>query len=87
MYRLLAYVEDYTMFTVLCVLVRGVCALGATGYATATFVFVINAFPNNIGTVIVSLIQSRLLLAPANSIAFGHVYHSSTYIFTPLDIN
>lgn len=55
-FRLLEYINDYTMFTTFCLVVRGVGALGASAYSTASYVFVVNTFPNNIGTVIVSLI-------------------------------
>ena len=55
--RLLAYIEDYTTFTAYCFLVRGMEALGASAYATASYVFVVDIFPDYIGSVLVSQIS------------------------------
>lgn len=48
----LSLIDDTVMFTVLCFIVRGLEALGASAYSTASFVFVVNAFPENIGAVL-----------------------------------
>lgn len=53
-FSMLEYVDDYTIFTTLCIIIRGFEALGASAFSTASYVYVINLFPNNIGSVIVS---------------------------------
>lgn len=55
-FRLLKYVTDYTTFTALCLLIRGIGALGSSAYSTASYVFVISTFPDNISSVIVSCV-------------------------------
>ncbi|KAF7287172.1 hypothetical protein GWI33_002541 [Rhynchophorus ferrugineus] len=52
LFGMLEYIHDYTMFTVLCLVIRGFEALGASAFSTASYVFVVNTFPNNIGSVI-----------------------------------
>ncbi|KAL4715239.1 hypothetical protein ACJJTC_007821 [Scirpophaga incertulas] len=48
----LALIEDSTTFVVLCFIVRGLEALGASAYSTASYVFVVNAFPDSVGSVL-----------------------------------
>ncbi|KAH9634184.1 hypothetical protein HF086_001386 [Spodoptera exigua] len=48
----LALIEDTQMFTILCFVVRGMEALGASAYSTASYVFVVNTFPDSIGSVL-----------------------------------
>ncbi|XP_035430098.1 MFS-type transporter SLC18B1 [Spodoptera frugiperda] len=48
----LALIEDAQMFTILCFVVRGMEALGASAYSTASYVFVVNTFPDSIGSVL-----------------------------------
>jgi hypothetical protein len=47
-------------------MVRGMEALGASAYATASYVFVVDIFPENIGSVLVSIfvisVQTHLYL-------------------------
>lgn len=52
LFGMLEYVTDYTIFTTLCLVIRGFEALGASAFSTASYVFVVNTFPNNIGSVI-----------------------------------
>ena len=52
---MLEYIEDYTYFTTFCLVIRGFEALGASAFSTASYVFVVNSFPHNIGAVIVSI--------------------------------
>jgi len=54
-YRLLAYIENFPTFAAYCFVVRGMEALGASAYATASYVFVVDIFPENIGSVLVSI--------------------------------
>lgn len=53
-YRTLEYVTNYTLFTTFCIVIRGFEALGASAFSTASYVFVVNTFPQNIGSVLVS---------------------------------
>ncbi|XP_047028533.1 MFS-type transporter SLC18B1-like [Helicoverpa zea] len=48
----LALIEDTVTFTTLCFVVRGMEALGASAYSTASYVFVVNTFPDSIGSVL-----------------------------------
>lgn len=52
LFGLLEYIENYTLFATLCLLIQGFEALGASAYCTASYIFVVNSFPNNIGSVI-----------------------------------
>lgn len=52
---MLAYIENIPTFTTYCFVVRGMEALGASAYATASYVFVVDIFPDNIGSVLVSI--------------------------------
>lgn len=49
---MLSLIEDSLQFTILCFVVRGFEALGASAYSTASYVFVVNAFPDSIGSVL-----------------------------------
>ncbi|XP_060517981.1 MFS-type transporter SLC18B1-like [Cylas formicarius] len=51
-FGLLDYIQNYTLFTIFCLLIRGFEALGSSAFSTASYVFVVNTFPNNIGAVI-----------------------------------
>nr|CAD7394226.1 unnamed protein product [Timema cristinae] len=53
LFGLLVYINQYEIFTLYCFLVRGMEALGASAYATASYVFVVEVFPDNIGSVLV----------------------------------
>ncbi|XP_066143413.1 MFS-type transporter SLC18B1-like isoform X1 [Euwallacea fornicatus] len=53
LFGLLEYVTNYTAFTALCLLIRGLEALGSSAFSTASYVFVVNKFPNHISSVIV----------------------------------
>lgn len=50
----LEYINDKTLFITYCFIVRGFEALGASAYSTASYVFVVNTFPQHIGSVLVS---------------------------------
>lgn len=65
---MLEYVNDYTLFTTLCFLLRGFEALGASAFSTASYVFVINLFPNNIGSVIVSILTIQIIYTRVSQI-------------------
>lgn len=70
----LEYINDYTLFTVFCLLIRGVEALGASAYSTASYVFVVNTFPTNIGTVI-GILETFVGLGMSTGPAIGGVLY------------
>lgn len=49
LFGVLEYVNDPTMFTVLCFVVRAVGAFGAASFSTASYTYVIHLFPDNVG--------------------------------------
>ncbi|GLV39155.1 hypothetical protein CBL_06206 [Carabus blaptoides fortunei] len=51
LFGLLEYVENYTLFAFLSFFIRGLEALGASAYSTASYVLIVNIFPDHIGTV------------------------------------
>lgn len=55
LFRLLEFIDNYDLFATCCFVIRGMEALGASAYSTASYVFVVNTFPNSIGSVLVSI--------------------------------
>lgn len=55
----LEYISDKTLFIAFCFVVRGFEALGASAYSTASYVFVVNTFPQHIGSVLVIIITNK----------------------------
>ncbi|GLV34398.1 hypothetical protein CBL_00325 [Carabus blaptoides fortunei] len=51
LFGLLQYIEHHTLFTFLSFFICGLEALGASTYSTASYVLIVNIFPNHIGTV------------------------------------
>lgn len=47
-------VQDNFQFKILCFLVRGLEAIGASAFSTSSFVYVIQIFPDNVSSVLVS---------------------------------
>lgn len=47
-------VEDNFQFKLLCFIVRGLEAIGASAFSTSSFVYVIQLFPENVSGVLVS---------------------------------
>lgn len=45
----LDYVQDTTLFIVLCFLVRICEALGSCAFSTVTYIYIMNEFPNDVG--------------------------------------
>lgn len=70
-------VEDTLTFTILCFLVRGMEALGASAYSTASYVFVVNAFPDTIGTVL-GILETFVGLGMSVGPAIGGLLYSVT---------
>lgn len=54
-FRLLPLVQDNFQFKVLCFVVRGLEAIGASAFSTSSFVYVIQLFPDNVSSVLVSI--------------------------------
>ncbi|KAF2882673.1 hypothetical protein ILUMI_23497 [Ignelater luminosus] len=52
LFGLLEFIEDYYAFTTFCLLIRGLEALGASAFSTASYVLVVHSFPENIGSVL-----------------------------------
>ncbi|CAK1599987.1 unnamed protein product [Parnassius mnemosyne] len=71
----LVMVEDNLTFTILCFLVRGMEALGASAYSTASYVFVVNAFPDTIGTVL-GILETFVGLGMSVGPAIGGLLYS-----------
>lgn len=55
---MLPYIENNTQFAIYCFLVRGFEAIGAGAFSTASFIYVIHMFPDNVSAVLVSLLCS-----------------------------
>lgn len=51
--RFVDAMQDYSTFVGFCFLIRGFEALGASAFSTASYIFVVNMFPENIGAVLV----------------------------------
>ncbi|XP_026763916.2 MFS-type transporter SLC18B1-like [Galleria mellonella] len=75
MFGTLALVEDKTTFTALCFVVRGMEALGASAYSTASYVFVVNAFPDSIGSVL-GILETFVGLGMSVGPAIGGLLYS-----------
>ncbi|XP_065164358.1 MFS-type transporter SLC18B1-like isoform X2 [Atheta coriaria] len=75
MFGLLEYVEDYTLFTTFCLLIRGLEALGASAFSTASYVFVVKAFPNQVGSVL-GILETFIGLGMSTGPALGGILYS-----------
>ncbi|KAG7304378.1 hypothetical protein JYU34_011318 [Plutella xylostella] len=71
----LVLIEDVTTFTALCFVVRGLEALGASAYSTASYVFVVNAFPDSIGSVL-GILETFVGLGMSVGPAIGGLLYS-----------
>ncbi|CAG9575981.1 unnamed protein product [Danaus chrysippus] len=71
----LVLIEDSRTFTTLCFIVRGMEALGASAYSTASYVFVVNAFPDNIGSVL-GILETFVGLGMSVGPAIGGLLYS-----------
>ncbi|XP_049822563.1 MFS-type transporter SLC18B1-like isoform X2 [Aethina tumida] len=75
LFGMLEYVHDFTLFTTLCIVIRGLEALGASAFSTASYVFVVNTFPNNIGSVI-GILETFVGLGMSTGPALGGLLYS-----------
>ncbi|GLG93155.1 Vesicular acetylcholine transporter [Gryllus bimaculatus] len=71
----LAHIESLEIFTLYCFMVRGMEALGASAYATASYVFVVDIFPDNIGSVL-GILETFVGLGMSIGPAFGGFLYS-----------
>ncbi|XP_022122887.2 MFS-type transporter SLC18B1 [Pieris rapae] len=71
----LALIEDTTTFLVLCFVVRGLEALGASAYSTASYVYVVNVFPDTIGSVL-GILETFVGLGMSVGPAIGGLLYS-----------
>ncbi|XP_050504138.1 MFS-type transporter SLC18B1-like isoform X1 [Diabrotica virgifera virgifera] len=75
LFGLLEYISNYTLFTTFCILIRGFEALGASAFSTASYIFVVNSFPNNIGSVI-GILETFVGLGMSTGPAVGGILYS-----------
>ncbi|CAG4923954.1 unnamed protein product [Colias eurytheme] len=71
----LALIQDPTTFLVLCFIVRGLEALGASAYSTASYVYVVNVFPDTIGSVL-GILETFVGLGMSVGPAIGGLLYS-----------
>lgn len=62
-----------------CFLIRGLEALGASAYSTATYVFVVEIFPSNIGAVL-GILETFVGLGMSTGPAIGGFLYTVSYI-------
>lgn len=55
-------IEDNFQFKILCFLVRGLEAIGASAFSTSSFVYVIQMFPENVSSVLVSFSLIKIVI-------------------------
>lgn len=72
---MLEYIHEYELFTLFCFLIRGFEALGASAYSTASYVFVVNMFPNNISSVL-GILETFVGLGMSVGPAIGGLLYS-----------
>ncbi|KDR11631.1 MFS-type transporter SLC18B1-like isoform X2 [Zootermopsis nevadensis] len=75
LFGMLVYIENFPTFTIYCFLVRGMEALGASAYATASYVFVVDIFPDNIGSVL-GILETFVGLGMSIGPALGGILYS-----------
>ncbi|XP_044750167.1 MFS-type transporter SLC18B1-like isoform X2 [Coccinella septempunctata] len=75
LFGFLVYVDDFTLFTTLCILVRSIEALGACAYSTASYVYVVNSFPQSIGSVL-GILETFVGLGMSTGPAIGGFLYS-----------
>ncbi|KAG5892966.1 hypothetical protein JTB14_015011 [Gonioctena quinquepunctata] len=75
LFGLLDNIENITLFTTLCLVVRGLEALGASAFSTASYVFVVKTFPDNLGSVI-GILETFVGLGMSTGPAIGGILYS-----------
>ncbi|XP_054282823.1 MFS-type transporter SLC18B1-like isoform X1 [Macrosteles quadrilineatus] len=75
LFGLLPHIMDYTLFTVMAFLVRGMEALGASAFSTSSFVFIVETFPDNISTIL-GVMETVIGLGMSVGPAIGGILYS-----------
>uniref|UniRef100_A0A1Y1NFI9 Major facilitator superfamily (MFS) profile domain-containing protein n=4 Tax=Photinus pyralis TaxID=7054 RepID=A0A1Y1NFI9_PHOPY len=75
LFGLLEYVQDYTLFSTLCFVIRGFEAVGASAFSTASYVFVVHSFPEKISSVL-GILETFVGLGLSVGPAIGGVLYS-----------
>ncbi|KAI4464400.1 major facilitator superfamily [Holotrichia oblita] len=75
LFGMLEFVHNYTLFTCYCFLIRGLEALGASAFSTASYVFVVNSFPNHIGSVL-GILETFVGFGMSTGPALGGILYS-----------
>ncbi|KAL3281190.1 hypothetical protein HHI36_004407 [Cryptolaemus montrouzieri] len=75
LFGFLVYIDDFTLFTTLCLIVRSFEALGACAYSTASYVYVVNTFPQSIGSVL-GILETFVGLGMSTGPAIGGFLYS-----------
>ncbi|KAK9879739.1 hypothetical protein WA026_006799 [Henosepilachna vigintioctopunctata] len=75
LFGFLIYIDDFTLFTTLCLLIRSLEALGVCAYSTASYVYVVNTFPNSIGSVL-GILETFVGLGMSTGPAIGGALYS-----------
>uniref|UniRef100_A0A0K8SF02 Major facilitator superfamily (MFS) profile domain-containing protein n=2 Tax=Lygus hesperus TaxID=30085 RepID=A0A0K8SF02_LYGHE len=75
LFGVLPLIQDYTMFAVFCFIIRALEAVGASMYATASFVFVVEIFPDNISAVL-GILETAMGIGMSAGPAIGGVLYS-----------
>ncbi|XP_046392956.1 MFS-type transporter SLC18B1-like [Ischnura elegans] len=75
LFGLLGYIDDNLIFTVYCLVVRGTEALGAAAYSTASYTFVADIFPDNMGSVM-GILETFVGLGMSVGPALGGLLYS-----------
>ncbi|XP_044742463.1 MFS-type transporter SLC18B1-like isoform X2 [Chrysoperla carnea] len=74
-FGLLEFIDNYDLFATCCFVIRGMEALGASAYSTASYVFVVNTFPNSIGSVL-GILETFVGLGMSTGPAIGGLLYS-----------
>ncbi|XP_071452139.1 MFS-type transporter SLC18B1-like [Hetaerina americana] len=75
LFGFLGFIDDNLTFTVYCLLVRGTEALGAAAYSTASYTFVADIFPDNMGSVM-GILETFVGLGMSVGPALGGLLYS-----------
>lgn len=75
LFGLLPYIHNYTVFTIFCFLIRTLEAVGASAYSTASFVFVVEIFPDNISAVL-GILETAMGLGMSAGPAIGGMLYT-----------
>ncbi|XP_073987697.1 MFS-type transporter SLC18B1-like [Rhodnius prolixus] len=75
LFGILPEIRDYTTFAIYCFLIRALEAIGASAYSTASFIFVVEIFPENISAVL-GILETAMGLGMSAGPAIGGLLYS-----------